>query len=518
MKNIFTISLSAFVALVFTGISFGQAVIFEDNFDSYTAGEQLACQNSTDWNTWNFIPCDATQDAYVSNLYAFSGSNSAVFIQNNDVIKPLGTQTAGKWDIEFMVYVPAGKAGYFNCISQFFATPQWWAMDAYFDAGGSGRLNAGESGAATFTYSYDTWQSVEVIVDLDNDIGEFWFDGVMIHTWQWTLGSVGQGVPLQLDVVNFWGATANDEMYIDDFVFTDLLATFVDNFDSYSAGGQLACQNPTDWTTWNLIPCDPNEDAYISNLYASSDSNSVVIVQNNDLVKPFGDLTSGIHIISFMVYIPTGKTGVFSIMSGFTGGAYEWATSVEFTPGGNGEIAAGGWTAATFTYAYDTWQSVQIGVNLDADEGTFWFDGNIVYTWQWTLGALGGGSALQLAAINFWSLSANDELYIDDFGFGITSVENEIDVKGPISFSLEQNYPNPFNPSTTINYRIPELSFVTIKVYDVLGSEIITFVNEQKPVGRYTVEFDATNLSSGIYFYQLQAGNFVETKKMVFLK
>jgi hypothetical protein len=85
-------------------------------------------------------------------------------------------------------------------------------------------------------------------------------------------------------------------------------------------------------------------------------------------------------------------------------------------------------------------------------------------------------------------------------------------------FNLEQNYPNPFNPTTIINYQIPELSFVTIKVYDVLGNEIEILVNEEKPYGYYEVEFNADEITSGIYFYRLQAGSFVETKKMVLMK
>ncbi len=95
-------------------------------------------------------------------------------------------------------------------------------------------------------------------------------------------------------------------------------------------------------------------------------------------------------------------------------------------------------------------------------------------------------------------------------------VNNEI--KTVDRYSLEQNYPNPFNPNTTIKYQIPELSFVTLKVYDVLGSEVAILVNEEKSVGRYEIEFDATILSSGIYFYRIQAGSFVETKKMVLMK
>jgi hypothetical protein len=86
------------------------------------------------------------------------------------------------------------------------------------------------------------------------------------------------------------------------------------------------------------------------------------------------------------------------------------------------------------------------------------------------------------------------------------------------NYDLSQNYPNPFNPSTTIKYQIPERSLVDLKVYDVLGNEIATLVNEEKSIGTHTVEFNATNLPSGIYFYQLQTHKFTQTKKMILLK
>jgi uncharacterized lipoprotein YddW (UPF0748 family) len=90
----------------------------------------------------------------------------------------------------------------------------------------------------------------------------------------------------------------------------------------------------------------------------------------------------------------------------------------------------------------------------------------------------------------------------------------------PTDFNLFQNYPNPFNPSTTINYQLPEAGNVTLKVYDLLGKEVATLVNEYRNAGSYNVQFTINNLqlSSGIYFYQLKAGEFVETKKMILLK
>jgi len=94
----------------------------------------------------------------------------------------------------------------------------------------------------------------------------------------------------------------------------------------------------------------------------------------------------------------------------------------------------------------------------------------------------------------------------------------KIEITAPNKFSLEQNYPNPFNPITTIKYQIPELSFVTLKVYDVLGNEIATLVNKEKNAGTYEIEFDPAGFQSGVYFYQLQVGSLVETKKMVLMK
>ncbi len=88
----------------------------------------------------------------------------------------------------------------------------------------------------------------------------------------------------------------------------------------------------------------------------------------------------------------------------------------------------------------------------------------------------------------------------------------------PSSFKLEQNYPNPFNPSTKIEYSIPEASLVQLKVYDVLGNEVETLINEEQSAGTYRADFIGNDLTSGIYFYKLQAGSFVETKKMILLK
>jgi plastocyanin len=98
----------------------------------------------------------------------------------------------------------------------------------------------------------------------------------------------------------------------------------------------------------------------------------------------------------------------------------------------------------------------------------------------------------------------------------VSSVNNENQL--PKKFNLGQNYPNPFNPSTVINYQLPVSGNVTLKVYDILGKEVATLVDEYHPAGNYDVEFNAAELTNGIYFYKLQAEKYSETKKMILLR
>jgi len=215
--------LSLSLIFVFSVLSIAQVTVFSDNFDSYLAGEQLACQNPTDWTTWSSLPCDPVEDGYVSSNYAHSGSNSFVIVQNNDQVHEIGPYTSGKWEVNWQMYIPTGASGYFNTLSIFAGAASEWGMQAYLNVGGAGTLDAGGVTAATFTYPNDTWIFVQVIVDLDIDQAQFWMDGTMIYQWQWTLGALGGGGSLQLNANDFFGAVATDETYYDDYQVLDLI-------------------------------------------------------------------------------------------------------------------------------------------------------------------------------------------------------------------------------------------------------------------------------------------------------
>jgi hypothetical protein len=143
--------------------------------------------------------------------------------------------------------------------------------------------------------------------------------------------------------------------------------------------------------------------------------------------------------------------------------------------------------------------------------------GNTNHNNSWTI------NGLDSAQTYYWSVQAIDNCFAasefaPEHSVLITSVEGETLNKLPTEYELNQNYPNPFNPSTTIRYSLVQPELVRIKVYDILGREVKTLVNELKQTGSYEVQFDASGLASGIYFYKLQIGSFVETKKMILLR
>jgi hypothetical protein len=128
-------------------------------------------------------------------------------------------------------------------------------------------------------------------------------------------------------------------------------------------------------------------------------------------------------------------------------------------------------------------------------------------------GTLGQVNVDQSTTTSFKLQSGFWYLYYQDV---IVNVEEE-DLL-PLTYKLEQNYPNPFNPSTIIKFAVPERTRVQIKVYDILGGEITTLVNEELEAGWYEKTFDASTLSTGVYIYRIQAGSYVNTKKMLLIK
>lgn len=220
MKRFLLINLML-VALTLT--TKAQTILYSNDFDSYTAGGFLGTQAGLPFTTWSNAP-GGTEDAVISNAFAFNGANS-VFIQNtaDDVILRLGNKTSGKFNVSFRYYIPTGFGGYFN-LQHFEAPGNQWANEIYFGNNGNGNLEA--NGATTnFTHAMDTWILIENHVDIDNDTAALFIDGVHIATWPFATQAGGGAGAAQLGGVNFYGGAISGQTpryYFDDVVYTEL--------------------------------------------------------------------------------------------------------------------------------------------------------------------------------------------------------------------------------------------------------------------------------------------------------
>lgn len=215
-----------------------------------------------------------------------------------------------------------------------------------------------------------------------------------------------------------------------------------------------------------------------------------------------------------------------------------WLLSIHFTDSNNGWAAGAGIILKTIDGG-TSWNNQITGTSYQlysihfSDSNFGWASGYDGSTYSGIiLNTTNGGiiwnhnlieADTVLHSINFansnigWTVGENGTILHTTNG-GVSFVEEEQLDELPTEFLLTQNYPNPFNPSTKIRYSVPQSSNVMIKVFDILGNEIETLVNEEKPVGTYEITWYAEGLPSGIYFYKIQSGSFVETKKMILTK
>ena len=252
--------------------------------------------------------------------------------------------------------------------------------------------------------------------------------------------------------------------------------------------------NPDGWFTDNIatvaVPITQTSDAHSGN---SAVRGEVLNFANNPYpgyLYTLGDNGKGFPIDQRYAQL----TGYYKLS---TSGSDKFLVWVYFWSGGN--IIAGnyGWFGAAANYTQFTVPLVYYTADVP-DSASIWMAASEDTTESGTA-------------------SIGTVFYVDDLSFSgtATSVTDKSNLN---RFKLEQNYPNPFNPSTTISYNITKPENVQIKVYNILGVEVASLVNEYQIAGEHSIKFNAENLSSGIYFYKLNAGSFSQIKKMTLLK
>ncbi|MCE1164470.1 MAG: T9SS type A sorting domain-containing protein [Bacteroidetes bacterium] len=245
-----------------------------------------------------------------------------------------------------------------------------------------------------------------------------------------------------------------------------------------------------------------NNSMYMNNNTIYFGTNNGTLVYSTNFGTSWTILTT-LQANTYVTWFNTpsiGLTGGAELNVTTNGGA-NWTA---MTSVGTGNIS--GITGASTSW----WMTRQTtAVNYSSNNGTAW-------TAQYTAPA-GNFFALTMsrAGATIWGVRSNGG--ISRYGQPLVGIGNG-STEAPATFSLSQNYPNPFNPTTKINYALPKSGLVTMKVYDILGKEVASLVNETKTAGNYTVEFNASNLSSGIYFYKISVNGFNEVKKMTLIK
>jgi len=297
---------------------------------------------------------------------------------------------------------------------------------------------------------------------------------------------------------------------------------FLDDSTGFAVGGQRLFYNAiilktTDvGNTWNEVSSPTQDCHYSISAYKISETSSrIVIVGNSGTIFTSTDqgnswstqVTNRPHLLDVQfISADLGWISSYARIYRTSNGGEDWFyTSVD--PSHVEDY----WTIF-FADSIRGWTSSGRKIHASSDGGITWEE-------QWESNTPENPWIYSIYFIDKdmgWA-SGSYGLILSTQNGGITFAR-EKNFDHPNNYTLSQNYPNPFNPSTSIHYQFPELSFVTLKVYDVLGREVTILVNEEKPAGIYEVEFDGVNLPSGIYLYRLYAGNFIETKKMVLLK
>jgi len=291
---------------------------FTDNFDTYNAGEQVACQNPDDWTTWTMEPC-SDNDPFVTDEMAYSGDNSVDISGLSDLLYLTDELlSSGRYSLNFRMYIPLGFNGYFNVLQEHnLSVGSHWGMQVFFDEEGIGIMDAGGSGSATFSYDYDKWMYINVDVNIDSDTALFYIDGELIHGWKWSTGISGLGNTNSLNGADFyaWNTNNNCKYFMDDFQLIELYEPAYDiTYNLYRDGSLLTNTDETHFQDGDVIPgyheyCvtavysegESEEVCDYVTIYSTPENFTAELIGEND-VHCTWDIISGGDLSGYYVY------------------------------------------------------------------------------------------------------------------------------------------------------------------------------------------------------------------------
>lgn len=482
-----------------------------EDFDSYMPGDFVAVVVEG-WTTWSNNPGSA-EDAPITDVVSNSPSNSFIIEGGTDLLQLFDDAniTSGKWHYSNMMYVADGFTGYFN-LQKDVIPGEEWGFQVMFDSDGNATVDAGAAAAVVFPFTFDTWHMNELVVDLENDLAEYWLNGELIIEWAWSLGTFGTPGAMTLGGANYFAnpGITDPKAYYDDVCFEEWVEPAnCDDFDSYTAGEFLAVQSDL-WTTWDNNP-GGDYDGYITDEMAETAPNSLSIdasVIESDLVYDLGQKMAGGWAITLDIYVPDGGYGAYyNVMQDMElfGAGNEWGFQVYFKSDGTGYMYDAAFTTYDFTYNVGEWNHSAVYVDLDIAWAQYYINGSMVAEWQWDI-----DGPNMLGAVDIYAAADGNDLpkcYIDNFCYdphtGI-GIENPATVVESITANI---YPNPARDQITIvsNNIIDEVS-----VYNNMGQLVYSgeFNNEQ-------ITVNTSSFITGMYIVQVRSGDAVEVRKLI---
>jgi hypothetical protein len=307
-------------------VDYCDLLIITEDFENYSSGQQLvlqAQQMGIDyWNCWS-QPAGSDEDPYISDDIVHTGSNSMLIDGLNDVTLALGAKTESKYAVTFKIFVPSGFDGFFGVWRE--VSSGSYGMEAYFNEDETGFAVIANSGWQAFTYDADTWNDVQVIIDLDNDWAKLYLNGLMICQAQWSLDENGNPAPLKLDVIDFyagvmWGGIPTS--FVDDIGFKQIIddAFPPDNLEALVDGNDivLSWEAPMEgWITYhiyeggNMLASTSNLTVNFEDMEIGEYMFEVSALYDDCESLPAGPVLATVHPTQ-VINIPAGWSGLSS--------------------------------------------------------------------------------------------------------------------------------------------------------------------------------------------------------------
>lgn len=450
-------------SLLLLSVAYSQTIveIYQNDFDSYTAGDYLGVVDPDNWEPWGGTP-GASDDAMVSDDQAYSAPNSFIVSEDGgatDIIWKLGDKIAGEYQVGWWMYVPSGFEGYYN-FQKTEAPGTEWAFEIFFRTDGTAEFTLDQTVVTTFNYATDTWFYMDHNINLDMDMAECYYEGTLVHSWQWSNGGL-----LQLGGIDFYAGT-NVKYYADNVLYEQIFEPiYCDDFEGYNPGEYIAEQNPDHWATWGNAPGTP-EDGMISDDVAYAGSNSVLCDGApglTDLVLKLGDKTSGSYQVDWYMYVPSGAAAYYNFQKTEVPGT-EWAFEIYFYDDGTAEFQIDQTVITTFNYTPDTWFYMDHMIDLDQDLAEVYFDGTLLHSWAWSNSGL-----LQLGGVDFFTADETYKFYFDDLCFLQTGGSSDpAIVVDPDQFQAQLEQGQSVQETMTVeNVGAADLTYTLAVVYDI---------------------------------------------------